>query len=106
MHRELEKEILINRLIAHSAIGAGGDNKSWVAGLSQTWNKYVIMAYGGDGLQVEDSLSETDMLQEWEKYRHIKLSMTKTKERGLVVSGLGLKPRMTPVVKDKEVRKV
>lgn len=81
--KRIEKDLVLHKLVANIAM-ATGDSKDWVRMVTNTWNKYVTLAYFMEG---EEESKEVDMKKEYEYWRKLKPKMKSTKE-GLIVSGI------------------
>ena len=83
--RKTNKEISLNKLIAHIATAAG-EGKEWSTAISKIWNGYLNISYGTEN---EEDQRETNMQQEYMYWKTIKPKLTKDSKGQLVVTDLG-----------------
>lgn len=86
LQKKTSQEVAKARLLAQIAIATGSNgDKTWSRTISNIWNDFLRSVYY---LEAEHEDLEKDMLEEYQKIKHLRPKITKQKDGSLKVTGL------------------
>jgi hypothetical protein len=85
MQKKVGQETSVTKLLAQIAVAEGNGDKSWVRSITTTFNDYLRSMYY---LEAEHEDLEQDMLQQYNKFKHIRPKLVIEKDGKIVVRGV------------------